>query len=125
MAAVTTRNPDNGIITTTFSETFDAGELTAELGDYFDSCPRGAHLFIVTDFTALAEDPEPQNFIDTLIELCGRCIKVPVLVAAVAKGTMGYAPGQIIHPYASKTGMKLQVFKSEDAATAWLLGGLD
>jgi hypothetical protein len=125
MSAVTTRNPDSGIIKTTFSETFSAEELTNQLGDYFDSCPRGAHLFIVVDLTPLAEDPEPQAFIDTLIELCGRCIKVPVLVGVVAKGTLGYAPGQTIHPYASKVGLKIQVFSSEDAANVWLFAGLD
>ena len=125
MAVTTFRDPDNGIIKMTFSGTFELEELENQLANYFEGCPRGAHLFIVTDFTALEQEPESQDFTEALLGLCARCPKVPVLLAVVARGDMGYAPGRVIYPSASKLGLKMQIFKEQASATNWLLVGLE
>ena len=125
MSTTTVRDPNNGIIKIAFSSAFELEELENQLANYFEGCPRGAHLFIITDFTALEEEPDSQEFTAALLGLCARCPKVPVLVALVAKGDMGYAPGRVIYPSASTLGLKMMVFSDEAPAVAWLLTGLE
>ena len=125
MTTTTLRDPENGIIKTNFSDAFESAELEAQLAPFFEGCPRGAHLFILSDISPLEEEPSPQDFIDVLIGLCSRCPKVPVLAAVVSKSYMGYAPGRIIYPVASQVGLKLRVFPDQSSASAWLLVGLE